>query len=216
MKINGHGQGKVLTPLEIDKLFTWGFTNARDRCLFSICLYTGCRISEALALTVEDIRGGYIILRKSTTKGKKATRTIPINPKLAGVLESYLSEANPTKHLFPGHHNAREPKPLTRAAADLVLKAACARVGLLGVSTHSFRRTALTQMHNAGIPLRTIQKISGHRDLGALQRYLETTDEQIVEAISVIGKDPPKANGSKSPPKPVNSRTSPHEDYYGF
>ena len=35
-----------------------------------------------------------------------------------------------------------------------------ARVGLVGVSTHSFRRTALTQIANAGIPLRHIQEIS--------------------------------------------------------
>jgi len=64
---------------------------------------------------------------------------------------------------------------LTRFMADKLLKSACFRLGLVGVSTHSFRRTALTQMANAGIPLRHIQEISGHNDLGTLQRYLEVT-----------------------------------------
>ena len=52
---------------------------------------------------------------------------------------------------------------------------------------NSFRRTALTQMHNAGIPLRHIQEISGHNDLGTLQRYLEVSPEQKKQAVSVIG-----------------------------
>jgi hypothetical protein len=43
---------------------------------------------------------------------------------------------------------------LTRYSADKILREATKRVGLEGVSTHSFRRTALNQMSNAGIPLR--------------------------------------------------------------
>ncbi len=40
--------------------------------------------------------------------------------------------------------------------ADKILRAACKRIAIEGFSTHSFRRTALTQMHNAGIPLRKL------------------------------------------------------------
>ncbi|WP_431193465.1 tyrosine-type recombinase/integrase [Trichocoleus desertorum] len=54
------------------------------------------------------------------------------------------------------------------------------------VSTHSFRRTALTQMSSAGIPLRVIQKISGHRSLQALQRYLEVSELQLEGAIASL------------------------------
>jgi integrase/recombinase XerD len=187
MKIQGFGQSKVLNQRELDKLFQWGFTAERDRTLFSICLHTGCRISEALALTVADVQNGYILLRKGITKGKKQTRMIPVNDRLAVVLDRYLREANPTNFLFPSHHNAKTPKQMSRAAADLILKAACERVNLKGVSTHSFRRTALTQMHNAGVPLRVIQRISGHSSLATLQRYLEVSDDQIVDAVSVIG-----------------------------
>ena len=57
--------------------------------------------------------------------------------------------------------------------ADKLLEATCDCVGLVGVSTHSFRRTALTMMSSAAISLRVIQEISGHDDLGTLQRYLE-------------------------------------------
>ena len=78
---------------------------------------------------------------------------------------------------------------LTRFAADKILKTAYAHVCvcLFGVSTHSFRRTALTMMSSAGIPLRVIQEISGHNDLGTLQRYLEVSPEQKRNAVAAIG-----------------------------
>jgi integrase/recombinase XerD len=194
MKLNGYGRARVLTSSEIDKLFAWGFTNNRDRALFGICLHTGCRISEALAVTTRDILGGYITLRKLVTKGKRRTRMIPINDPLQGLLEAYLRSYKPKSFLFPGSHNAKTHKQMTRAAADLILKDACSRLGLIGVSTHSFRRTALTQMHNAGVPLRVIQMISGHSSLETLQRYLEVTDEQIVEAVKTIGSKTSRKN----------------------
>jgi integrase/recombinase XerD len=66
------------------------------------------------------------------------------------------------------------------------LREACERVGLEGVSTHSFRRTALTQLSNAGIPMRIIQEISGHRTLDELYKYLEVRPEQVRGAISAL------------------------------
>ena len=76
---------------------------------------------------------------------------------------------------------------MTRAAADKILKEVCDRLGIKGVSTHSFRRTNLTQMSSSGVPLRVIQEVSGHQSLAALQRYLEVQPEQVKAAISTVG-----------------------------
>ncbi len=121
--------------------------------------------------------------RKSTTKGKLKTRVVDIQPGLAQLLAEY----QPLKAgaLFPGMRG--KSLTLTRFMADKILKAACDRARIVGVSTHSFRRTALTMMSSAGIPLRVIQEISGHNDLGTLQRYLEVTPEQKKKAVAVIG-----------------------------
>lgn len=59
-------------------------------------------------------------------------------------------------------------------------------MGIEGASTHSFRRTALTQMSDAGIPLRIIQEVSGHRTLDELQKYLEVKPEQVRGAIAAL------------------------------
>jgi integrase/recombinase XerD len=182
MKVAGNGQGKILTPEELRLLFTEGFTRERDRALFGICLFTGCRVSEALALQTTDIKGGTLTFRKSTTKGKLQTRVVDIQPGLAQLLAEYKPSPGA---LFPGMRG--KSPTLTRFMADKILKAACDRVGLEGVSTHSFRRTALTMMSSAGIPLRVIQEISGHNDLGTLQRYLEVSPEQKRNAVAAIG-----------------------------
>jgi integrase/recombinase XerD len=182
MKVAGNGQGKILTPEELRRLFTEGFVRERDRALFGICLFTGCRVSEALALQTSDIKGGTLTFRKSTTKGKLKTRVVDIQPGLAQLLAQYPTSPGA---LFPGMRG--RSLTLTRFMADKILKAACDRIGLVGVSTHSFRRTALTMMSSAGIPLRVIQEISGHNDLGTLQRYLEVTPDQRRKAVAAIG-----------------------------
>ena len=181
MKVAGNGQGKILTSQELKLLFTEGFVRERDRALFGICLYTGCRVSEALALQTSDIKGGTLTFRKSTTKGKLKTRVVDIQPGLAQLLAEYPTSPGA---LFPGMRG--RSLTLTWFMADKILKAACDRIDLVGVSTHSFRRTALTMMSSAGIPLLVIQEISGHNDLGTLQHYLEVSPEQKKRAVAVI------------------------------
>ncbi|MEB3188802.1 MAG: site-specific integrase [Snowella sp.] len=179
MKVRGNGQAKVLTSAELALLFGEGLTTPRDRLLFGVCLFTGCRISEALGLRGEDVGSEVITFRRGMTKGKLMTREVGISLGLRGLLGEYEGGK---VWLFPGMRGH-----LSRFMADQILREACERVGLRGVSTHSFRRTALTQMHNAGVPLRHIQEISGHRSLATLQRYLEVSTEQKERAVAVIG-----------------------------
>lgn len=186
MKVARHGQAKVLTPDEIKTLFN-GFESDRDRALFGICLYTGCRINEACTLLTSDVydAGGVrakITIRKGNTKGKQETRQIHINSKLKAFLEAYRGRVGKV-YLFPGRHNLGHINPRSMGA---ILRAAVEQAGLVGVSTHSFRRTSLTQMAAAGVPLRVIQEISGHRSLQALQRYLEVSDHQVEQAIAAL------------------------------
>ena len=190
MKIERHGRAKVLSPSEIKLLFSQGFTidPPRDRALFAVCLYTACRINECVTLRTLDVFDrklrvrDEVLIRKANTKGKLATRAIPVIEELRVVLKRYRPQA-PGGYLFPG----RFPNThLHRDSASLILRQACRRLDLDGVSTHSFRRTALTQMSNAGIPLRVIQEISGHRTLDELYKYLEVGRDQVKGAVSSL------------------------------
>jgi len=55
MRIERHGQAKILTQQEIELLFNKGLRSSRDRTLFGVCLYTACQIAEACSLMVKDI-----------------------------------------------------------------------------------------------------------------------------------------------------------------
>jgi integrase/recombinase XerD len=187
MKINRHGRAKVLTQQEIQLIFSQGLDNDRDRMLFGVCLFSACRIRECVTLLTEDVytpKGqvrSQFVIRKSNTKGKLATRSIPVIEDLRRLLVDYYSIAG-DNYLFPGRSNGH----ISHDSAARILRQACQQVGITGVSTHSFRRTALTQMSNAGIPLRVIQELSGHRNLEQLQRYLEVSDEQVLGAASAL------------------------------
>lgn len=188
MKINRHGQAKVLTQPELQLLFSEGLTTLRDRVLFGVCLYTACRINEAVTLNTADVFNtagnvrSHLVIRKANTKGKLDTRTIPILDDLRQLLIAYRESAG-EPWLFPGRWGRGH---IHTDSAAAILIAACRRTGLEGVSTHSFRRTALTQMSDAGIPLRVVQKISGHRSLEQLQEYLEVRSEQVTGAIASL------------------------------
>lgn len=84
---------------------------------------------------------------------------------------------------FPGRHGRGHIHP---DSGDKILRAAFADLGIESASTHSFRRTCLTQMHRSGVPLKVIQKMSGHKTLSALQKYLEVLDEDLELAISTL------------------------------
>ena len=215
MKIDRHGQAKILTVAEIQLLFNEGFTvdPHRDRALFAICLYTACRITEAVTLRKRDVldtKGNVrpeIIIRKGNTKGKLATRTIPAIADLRSKLAAYTPRPD-SPYLFPGNvAHTRAATHLHRDSAMWLLREACARVGLEGVSTHSFRRTALTQMSNAGIPLRVIQEISGHRTLDELYKYLEVRPEQVLGAVASLSLLTPL-----EPPVPTQNPAKNHFD----
>jgi integrase/recombinase XerD len=217
MKIEGHGQAKILTQAEIELLFNDGLQTHRDRTVFGICLYVACRVAEACSLRVIDVftPAGVVrsemVIRKGNTKGKLGTRTIPIIQDLKLLLETY--EHPNHQYLFPSRHLNHHWKHMNPEAASHRFQEACEKVGIIGASTHSLRRTALTQMSNAGIPLRIIQEISGHRNLEQLQKYLEVRPDQVrgaVSALSTLSYVRKTAYPDSDPPTPEKT-LSPHQ-----
>ena len=163
-----------------------------ERCLASA--FTRLRGSEACSLHTADVYGAdgrvcdRITFRRATTKGKQETRSVPVSPELRQLLEGYRSDpgrisfaARP--YLFPGRWGRGHICP---ASADAILRAAFKRLGIEGASTHSFRRTAITWMHDERVPIKHIQSISGHKSLSALQRYIDVTEKDKEMAIATL------------------------------
>ena len=158
------GRAAILKPEQLAELFE-EFWTERDRFLFGICYFTASRITETLRLKRADIVGTTITFRKQNTK-TKTTRQAAMHPTLVTLMDEY--ELPEEGYVFPGRYGRGR---LTRQGADLLLREACERVGLVGVSTHSFRRSFVTQMKEEGKTPLQIKEYTGHKNLASLLHY---------------------------------------------
>lgn len=193
-KVNGVGQAKVLSQNELSKIFK-NFRHDDHRLIFGVCRYTAERIGAVLQLQpldVFDAKGNVrpiLTFRGRTRKGSNhkqgKTRQVPVHPALAEMLRAYKIEKG-QKWLFPSPTDPN--KHLTQQSADLALRTACDRAGLgdRGISTHSFRRTAITELSKKGVGIRVIQKITGHAKLEQLSSYIEVSEEEVIAALESL------------------------------
>lgn len=173
-KVDGHGQAKILSDEELGHLFEEGFQSFRDRALFAICMFTGCRISEALQLRAEIVTQKFITFTRATRKGKTGTQQVEIIPALRSILDDWQrsGEMPPSGYLFKSRPDSKQPF-LSRMQAHDILKAACDCVGIEGVSTHSFRRTYITKLRDKGYSPAQIQRRTGHKRRENLLHYFD-------------------------------------------
>ena len=182
MKTNRNGQALVLSTAELDLLIE-ELPGGVHTVLASVCRRTGCRISEARQLKWENIFPGGITFPKSVCKNKLESRTVPIFSNLYDLLMEWKKEQelikgqqlSPGAWVFVGRFG---DKPITRQAHGKQLQKTIKRLGLLGVSSHSYRRSALTSASSKGLPLKAIQTLSGHKSLAVLSKYLEVSEQE--------------------------------------
>jgi integrase/recombinase XerD len=181
------GQAKVLSKEDIQAIFKQLDTQ-RDKLIFAIGIYTGMRISEILALKQDQVFTQEGVKYQITVYRLKKKNTvysdIPINPQLREHLIEYKKIAPQSEWLFPSDESVTGH--LSRCRAHKILSAAYRTLKLDGAKTHSMRRTLLTTMSRKGVPLRTIQKISGHSNLSELQEYLDVDPEDTHKAINLV------------------------------
>jgi integrase/recombinase XerD len=179
------GQAKILSPLEISAVFKLLETN-RDKALFAVGIYTGLRISEIISLkqdqlyTANGVKYTLVVYRLK----KKNTVYSEIVPKLRQALLDYRKNLESTDWLFPSGES--ECGHISRAAAHNILTRVFKTLKLEGAKTHSMRRTLLTALSRQGVPLRTVQDISGHSNLAQLQAYLEVHPEDKHKALGML------------------------------
>lgn len=182
------GQARILSTKEIKDIFRL-LASTRDRSIFAIGIYTGLRVSEIVTLRANQLftdAGNVRHVLKVKRKKKKNTvySDIPVHEKLKKHLADYYEQGKFETWLFPSEASASGH--LTRAAAHNILTKAFEPLGLDDASTHSMRRTCLTLMSRAGVPLRTIQEISGHASLSDLQVYLDVDPDDKRRAINLL------------------------------
>jgi integrase/recombinase XerD len=165
----------------------------RDRVMLELLYASGMRISELVALNVDDIdvEGGYV---RCFGKGNKE-RIIPIYEQAARLVKDYIEETRPRllrnkeeQALFLNPRGDR----LTRQGFWQKLKeyAKSADLGIT-ISPHTLRHSFATHMLSGGADLRSVQELLGHANISTTQVYTHLTSEHVRQTYE---KSHPRAN----------------------
>jgi integrase/recombinase XerC len=184
---------QVKTLLETPPMDNW--LGARDRAIMETLYSTGVRVSELVALNMDDIDflGEIVHVRG---KGKKE-RINPIGTSALQVIQHYMEFRNKraqsnsnfdSKVLFVNKHGKRLSTRSVRRKMDKYLKIA----GLdPSISPHTLRHSFATHMLNNGADLRSVQELLGHQSLSTTQIYTHLTTRRLKE---VYDKAHPRKN----------------------
>lgn len=167
--------------LDTPPMDTW--LGARDRAIMETLYSTGMRVSELVALNMEDVDflGEVVHVRG---KGKKE-RIAPISSSVLRVVQHYMEFRNKraqnnsnfdSKVLFVNKHGRRLSTRSVRRKMDKYLKMA----GLdPAISPHTLRHSFATHMLNRGADLRSVQELLGHQSLSTTQVYTHLTTRKL-------------------------------------
>lgn len=194
MKVHRNGQAAILSESERLKIRRC-YHSRSHQLIFDIACFTGERWGAVIQLRVDDCYSDResrtprdeITFRKNTRKksaGKEAvTRQVPVHPILKDCLRAFVPPAG--VFLFPSRDSNA---PITLQNADKQFRQAIERAGLThkGISTHSTRRTFITRLSEAGIDLRTIMALTGHRSMLSVQKYIEECPRRKLNAIETL------------------------------
>lgn len=179
----------VLSAVEIEKLLG-ALSTPRQRAVVMVLYGAGLRISEALALCIEDIDSPRMQLRVRDGKGGR-DRYVPLSPRVLGELRAYYRRYRPSGPLlFTGRSGQGQ---LTRMAINRALRTAARKVGLdKRVSPHSLRHSFATHLLELGTDVRSVQVLLGHAALRSTTTYLHVSRTMLAKVtlpVDTLGTD---------------------------
>ena len=144
--------------------------------LVEFMLETGCRVSEALKITGQDVSPTAATVSFWVTKNGRS-RTVPLTGRCLDALRPHLP-AVPNRRVFPIKY-------------DTLAKAWAKAKDTAGVDDdalvlHSLRHTCATRLARGGVSLHQLQAWGGWSSPAACQRYLHHSVESLGVCVSVL------------------------------
>jgi len=185
-------QAKTLTQAEIDQVLAYIATKAyaqRNRVILLTSFLSGMRVGEIASLLVGDVINAdgtikhEVRLTAEQTKGRHP-RTVFIGAKLRIELQRYMDARRVTDMAQPlfvtAGRKAFTANVLTQHFFWLYRKA-----GIAGASSHSGRRSFITNLASKGVGVRVLASLAGHRSISVTQTYIDVNDDMKRNAVEL-------------------------------
>jgi integrase/recombinase XerD len=188
-------QAKVLTQQEIRRVLDYVATrphSVRNRVMFLTMLYAMLRVKECAALRYEDVldADGKIkaefYLSAEQTKGRKSG-TVFVSEKLRKELQAYV-RAFPPKALSDKlfYSQKRPSEGWNSNTLCQYFHHLFRNCDISCGSSHSPRRTGITNLADKGVSVRVLQSIARHANISTTQCYIDVNDAMKRKAIELV------------------------------
>jgi len=195
---------KGCRPLDTDEILKIseqfdGTFEVRNRSLFMLGVSVGGRISELLALRIEDVwQNGQpisdLLFQKRVVKGRETARMIPVNADGQQAIREliqwhveYYGDLDLQRPLFLSRQGGQA---LSRSHAHRILERAFHQAGLNGkLATHSLRKTFAQRCYDACGDIHQVSELLGHQNVETTKRYIGISYTKLQETVQAIEID---------------------------
>ncbi len=173
MSLYHQGQRKYLTPTERQSFLRHTDSSSKIATFCATLVHTGCRISEALALTVDrvDLADGVLIFESLKKRRRGMYRAVPVPP-------AFLMRLDAVHDIAALQHRAEAGQStrlwtFSRTTGWRYVRSAMAQAGIAGLHAtpkglrHGFGIKAVVSQ----VPLNMLQKWLGHAQMTTTAIY---------------------------------------------
>ena len=169
----------------LDSIGTSDRAGARDAALLEFMYATGCRVTEAVGVDLNDLDlvDRVVML---TGKGRKQ-RLVPVGGAAIEAIRAWLPiRLELARHTDAVFLNLRGTRLSRQGVFDIVRKRAeQAGIPPDRISPHVLRHSAATHMVEGGADLRTVQEMLGHANVSTTQIYTKVSPHHLLEVYTL-------------------------------
>jgi integrase/recombinase XerD len=186
-------QAKTLTDKQLKAVLAQCATRqyaARDRAIVLFSFLAGLRAKEIAALTVSNVRdeqGGIrdeFTLSPEQTKGRKSRRVF-LSSTLRRELGTYLKQVKLRQGCDALFQSQKGGAFSANTMCQLLIHI-YDEAGFETATSHSGRRTFITNLAAKGVGVRVLAELAAHASIATTQRYIDVNDEQLRAAVELV------------------------------
>jgi integrase/recombinase XerD len=186
-------QAATLTQQQLQRVLEYTRTRRhykRNRAIILLTHYAMLRVGEVAALRYCDVvdADGEIkaetTLSAAQTKGNRA-RKVWFAEKIRVELAAYVAAHKPKQLTQPLFYTQRS-EGFTANTLTHIVNGIYKNAGISGATSHSGRRTGLTNLAERGVGVRVLMALAGHSNMATTQRYIDLRPAMLKAAVELV------------------------------